>query len=96
MLASIALVMPTCANTFAGEKDIVILGTATPGGGFPVHGDAFPGLLHQNFSWSLYRHLVRVESSNARAFYEIEAIRNNWSARELERQINSISAISFC
>ena len=53
MLASIALVMPTSANTFAGEKDIVILGTATPGGGFPVYGDAFPGLLHQNLSWSL-------------------------------------------
>jgi predicted nuclease of restriction endonuclease-like (RecB) superfamily len=49
-----------------------------------------PGLLHPNLSWSLYRHLVRVESSIARAFYEIEAIRNNWSARELERQINSL------
>jgi predicted nuclease of restriction endonuclease-like (RecB) superfamily len=49
-----------------------------------------PGLLHPNLSWSLYRHLVRVESSNARAFYEIEATQNNWSARELERQINSL------
>ena len=49
-----------------------------------------PGLLHPNLSWSLYRHLVRVESSNARAFYEIEAPQNNWSARELERQINSL------
>ena len=26
----------------------------------------------------------------ARAFYEIEALKNNWSARELERQINSL------
>jgi predicted nuclease of restriction endonuclease-like (RecB) superfamily len=49
-----------------------------------------PGFLHSSLSWSLYRHLVRVESSNARAFYEIEAIRSNWSARELERQINSL------
>ena len=49
-----------------------------------------PGVLHQNLAWSLYRHLVRVESSSARAFYEIEAVRNNWSARELERQINSL------
>jgi predicted nuclease of restriction endonuclease-like (RecB) superfamily len=31
-----------------------------------------------------------VEKTGARAFYEIEAIRNNWSARELERQINSL------
>jgi len=49
-----------------------------------------PGLLHPNLSWSLYRHLVGVELTLARSFYEIEAIRNNWSARELERQINSL------
>ena len=33
---------------------------------------------------------MRVDKSEARAFYEIEAIQNNWSARELERQINSL------
>ncbi len=49
-----------------------------------------PGHLHPNLSWSLYRHLIRVEASDARSFYEIEAIKNNWSARELERQINSL------
>jgi predicted nuclease of restriction endonuclease-like (RecB) superfamily len=31
-----------------------------------------------------------VDKSEARAFYEIEAIQNNWAARELERQINSL------
>jgi len=31
-----------------------------------------------------------VDRGDTRAFYEIEAIRNNWSARELERQINSL------
>jgi predicted nuclease of restriction endonuclease-like (RecB) superfamily len=49
-----------------------------------------PGLLHPNLSWSLYRHLIRVELPQARAFYEIEAIKNNWAALELERQINSL------
>jgi predicted nuclease of restriction endonuclease-like (RecB) superfamily len=49
-----------------------------------------PGVLHPNLSWSVYRHLLRVDSHEARAFYEIEAIRNNWSTRELERQINSL------
>ena len=49
-----------------------------------------PGQLHQNLAWSLYRHLLKVESAEARAFYEIEAIKNNWTARELERQINSL------
>ena len=33
---------------------------------------------------------MRVSRSEARDFYEIEAIRNAWSARELERQINSL------
>ncbi len=49
-----------------------------------------PGLLHPNLAWSLYRQLLKVASPDARAFYEIEAIKNNWSARELERQINSL------
>lgn len=49
-----------------------------------------PGFLHTGLAWSLYRHLLKVESPDARAFYEIEAIKNNWSARELERQINSL------
>jgi predicted nuclease of restriction endonuclease-like (RecB) superfamily len=31
-----------------------------------------------------------VNTVEARAFYEIKAIKNNWSARELERQINSL------
>src|SRR5262249_11970009 len=45
--------------------------------------------LHANLSWTHYRTLLRVDKPEARAFYEIEAIQNNWSARELERQINS-------
>lgn len=48
------------------------------------------GQLHPNFSWTHYRTLLRVESPDARSFYEIEAIQNNWSARELERQINTL------
>lgn len=49
-----------------------------------------PGHLHPSLAWSLYRHFLRVESPETRAFYEIESIKNNWSARELERQINSL------
>ena len=49
-----------------------------------------PGLLHSNLSWTHYRTLLRVDRPEARAFYEIEAIQNRWSARELERQINSL------
>ncbi|MGL6077102.1 MAG: PDDEXK nuclease domain-containing protein [Fimbriiglobus sp.] len=48
------------------------------------------GQLHPNLSWTHYRTLLKVEKPEARAFYEIEATENHWSARELERQINSL------
>lgn len=48
------------------------------------------GQLNPNLSWTHYRTLLKVNRAEARAFYEIEAARNNWSARELERQINSL------
>jgi len=41
-------------------------------------------------SWSHYCELLKVEESLARSFYEQEAIQNNWSVRELKRQINSM------
>jgi predicted nuclease of restriction endonuclease-like (RecB) superfamily len=49
-----------------------------------------PGMLHPNLSWTHYRTLLRVDKPEARTFYEIEAIKSNWAARELERQINSL------
>ena len=49
-----------------------------------------PGRFHPNLSWTHYRTLLRVDKPEARAFYEIEAIKNNWFARELERQICSL------
>ena len=41
-------------------------------------------------SWSHYCELLKVEEPLARSFYEQEAIQNNWSVRELKRQINSM------
>lgn len=35
-----------------------------------------PGQLHPNLSWTHYRTLLRVENLNARAFYEIEVLKN--------------------
>lgn len=40
--------------------------------------------------WTHYRALMRVKRSEARRFYEKEAIQNCWSGRELERQIGSL------
>ncbi|HBC87524.1 MAG TPA: DUF1016 domain-containing protein [Lentisphaeria bacterium] len=56
-----------------------------------VRGESWaPSQLHPNLSWTHYRTLLRVQKPEARAFYEIEAIKSSWSGRELERQINSL------
>lgn len=47
-----------------------------------------PGHLYPGLSWTYYRALLKVEHQTARNFYEIEAVKNGWSARQLERQIN--------
>lgn len=52
---------------------------------------AFPNghTLRDELSWSHYRLLVRVENEKARSFYMEEAVKSQWSTRQLERQINS-------
>lgn len=40
-------------------------------------------------TWSHYLKLMRIADLNERNFYEIEAIKNNWSLRELQRQYDS-------
>ena len=41
-------------------------------------------------SYSMFKELMGVEDSTARAFYETECIKGNWSVRELKRQIGSL------
>ncbi len=48
------------------------------------------GALRRELSWTHYRILMRVDNPQARSFYEVESIKNNWSARELERQKGSL------
>ncbi|MDY0313602.1 MAG: PDDEXK nuclease domain-containing protein [Bacteroidales bacterium] len=40
-------------------------------------------------SWTHYLVLIRIEKQQERNFYEIEALNNNWSVRELKRQFDS-------
>ena len=40
-------------------------------------------------SWSHYLILMRVENSDARSFYEIECAGQQWSVRQLSRQVGS-------
>ena len=49
----------------------------------PVLAQAFP------LPWSAYVRLLSVKNSQARAFYETEALRGGWSVRQLDRQIGS-------
>ena len=45
--------------------------------------------LRDQLSWTHYRLLMKVEKEEVRDFYINECIENNWSTRQLERQINS-------
>ena len=47
--------------------------------------------LNQRFTlpWSHYQILTHVKDFNARSFYEIEAFKQQWSKRQLQRQIGS-------
>lgn len=40
-------------------------------------------------SWSHYLKLMRISDPDERAFYEIEAVNNHWSLRELQRQFDA-------
>jgi predicted nuclease of restriction endonuclease-like (RecB) superfamily len=52
---------------------------------------AFPivSTLRSQFSWTHYRKLIQLDNEDKRAFYVAEAAKNNWTARQLERQVNS-------
>lgn len=45
--------------------------------------------LRSQFNWSQYRLLIQIDNSDKREYYELETLNNNWTGRELERQINS-------
>jgi predicted nuclease of restriction endonuclease-like (RecB) superfamily len=45
--------------------------------------------VYAQLSWSHYKHLLSIDSQNSREFYIAETVKNNWSVRQLERQISS-------
>jgi predicted nuclease of restriction endonuclease-like (RecB) superfamily len=45
--------------------------------------------LRSQLNWTQYRLLIQIEDTSKREYYELEAVRNAWTGRELERQINS-------
>mgnify|MGYP000160829750 CR=1 FL=1 len=51
---------------------------------------AQPALFPPQLGWTHYLVLLRVSNPTARAFYEVEAAREGWGTRELERQIDAL------
>ena len=45
--------------------------------------------LRTQFSWTHYKKLITIDNEDKRTFYIAETEKNNWSARQLERQVNS-------
>lgn len=45
--------------------------------------------LRSQLNWTQYRLLMRIEDEAKREFYIAESMKNNWTSRQLERQINS-------
>src|SRR5690606_35634806 len=45
--------------------------------------------LYAQLSWSQYKILLSVDNQDKREFYIAETIKNNWTVRQLERQIHS-------
>jgi predicted nuclease of restriction endonuclease-like (RecB) superfamily len=45
--------------------------------------------LRSQFNWFQYRLLMRIGDETKREFYELEAAKNSWNGKELERQIHA-------
>lgn len=45
--------------------------------------------LRTQFNWTQYKLLIAIPDDYKREYYELEAVNNAWTKRELERQINS-------
>ena len=41
-------------------------------------------------NWSQYKLLIAISDTDKRKYYQLEAVNNGWTKRELERQINSL------
>lgn len=46
--------------------------------------------LRSQLNWTQYRMLIQIQDPDKREYYELEAVNNCWTGRELERQINSL------
>ncbi|MGH9834094.1 MAG: PDDEXK nuclease domain-containing protein [Blastocatellia bacterium] len=52
--------------------------------------DEYFAQLFRKLPWTHFIELIRLDDPLKRAFYELEAVRQHWSARELKRQLGSL------
>ncbi len=45
--------------------------------------------LRTQLNWYQYKMLISIDDNDKREYYELESVKNNWTGRELERQIHS-------
>jgi predicted nuclease of restriction endonuclease-like (RecB) superfamily len=55
-----------------------------------VSGDVLAVAAAFRLPWSAYVRLLSLKTEPARRFYEMEALRNGWTVKQLDRQINSM------
>ena len=75
---------PAKRSALPSETPGTMIRSALPSGSPPAQ------LFPPNLGWTHYAILMRVADVRARSFYEIEAVREAWSTRQLERQIASL------
>ena len=46
--------------------------------------------VRSQFNWTQYRTLIQIADKDKREYYEMEAANNCWTARQMQRQINSM------
>ncbi len=46
--------------------------------------------LRSQLNWSQYKKLMSIDDTDKREYYELEAVNNGWTGRELERQVDSL------
>ena len=46
--------------------------------------------LRTQLNWSQYKLLISIPDANKREYYELEAVSESWTGRQMERQINSM------
>jgi len=77
--SSLRIVSPSCL----GRKDLLLTIPSLSSNLALRHGKDFSRSL---LSWSVVVELLKIDAPIERAFYEQQAIRENWTVRELQRQ----------